>query len=370
MKKILISAVAASVLSGVALQAASLQPAGESGKTRAVMHHTQGGLQYFSRSDKAVKGYIAQELERHHQKVMQGAPKEILDAFAQTYRAVKMIQAGENDKALKALESADKAFDEALKKHPELKMIPLSEQIFVSELEASADEIKKAVDYSRLLLKGYHTQAAGALVSTLNDEMDIATTYLPMQLYPKAVKKAIEALKKGDRKGAVEALGAGLGTVVTVEAAVPLPLLAARDLILQAAHMDKKEKQKIEKLLAAAKEELRKAYYLGYTDLHPGAYNDLMRQILAIEKEMGGANNVESLYKKIQGSFDALVGQAYRDSVERKEAQALKNPAAVSGEPSAKAKLEEEQAKELFEAKIKAPLFEQEAKSDANKTVH
>jgi len=310
---------------------------------------------------------VASELENHHKTMIRQAPKEILKAFGDTYKALKLIQAGQNDRAVTSLESADKAFDAALKKHPELKMIPLNEQIFVSTIEAEPEQIREAVDYSRELLKGYHTQAAAALLATLSDEMDIATSYLPMELYPKAVKKALAALKKKDVKGALAALSAGFGTIVTVQAAVPLPLLAAQDLVIQASKTDKTKKAEIEKLLKAAKIELKKAYYLGYTDLHPAAYNELMKQIQGIEKEMGGRNMVEKLYEKIKASFHKLIGQTYHDSIARKEAQALKNPDAVKGEKAAEAKVEEARSKELFEAKTKAVEFENDAKSEAKK---
>jgi len=58
-----------------------------------------------------------------------------------------------------------------------------------------------------------------------------------------------------------------------------------------------------------------------------------------------------------------------KDSVAKKEAEALKNPAMMNGLPSAKAKVEETQAKEQFEAKEKAGAFEKEVKQDINKTL-
>jgi hypothetical protein len=94
-----------------------------------------------------------------------------------------------------------------------------------------------------------------------------------------------------------------------------------------------------------------------------------MEQIQGIEKEMGGKNMVEELYEKLKASFTKLVGQSYKDSVARKEAQALKNPDSVKGEAAAKAKVEEARAKELFEAKMEAEAFKKEAEADAKKTV-
>jgi len=363
MKRVLISALTATLLNGIALYAASTEAQSP------VTHRTQSGLQYYSQNEKSAKKYVSEEMERHHRSVMRQAPRKLLKAFSDTYRALKLIQVGQDQDALRFLESADRAFEETLRQNPELKMIPLSEQIYVSELEADAAEIKKAVDYGRELLTGYHTQAASSLVATLRDEMDIATSYLPLELYSQSIKKAIGALRANDHNGAVEALEGGLGTIVTLEAIIPLPLLAAQKLLRQASQTEKRDKTKVHELLDAAKEELRRGYYLGYTDLHTAAYNDLMRQILAIEKEMGGANDVEPLYRKIRESFEQLVDQSYHDSVERREAQALNDPTVLSAKRSAQAGVEEEEARELFDAELKAPLFEREARSDANNTL-
>ncbi|WP_457605745.1 YfdX family protein [Nitratifractor sp.] len=373
MKKIILSAVVAAAMMGSAAQAgnteAKVQEANTQQQAKVVGHKTQGGVAYYSQKQGEVAPYVSRELERHHAEAMKQAPKEILQAFGDTYKALKLMQVKQLDAAQKALESADKAFDAAIKKYPDLKMIPLDERIFIAELDATPGQIKKAVDYGRTLLKGYHTQASAALLGIMKDEMDIQTTYLPMELYPVAVKKALAALKKKDVAGALNALGAGFGTLVVTNVVVPLPLLAAQDLVVQASKIDKTKKAEIEKLLQAAKMELQKAYYLGYTDLHPAAYNDLMKQIKGIEKEMGGKNMVEKLYEKIKKSFADLVGKVYHDSLYRKEAEVLKNPAMINGDHAAKAKVEETEAKDLFESKMDRIKFEKEAQQDEKKAV-
>ncbi len=60
---------------------------------------------------------------------------------------------------------------------------------------------------------------------------------------------------------------------------------------------------------------------------------------------------------------------AYAEVVAKEEAAALKNPAMTEGNPHAKAKVEESQLKENFEAKMDAPKFEKEVKQDLNDTV-
>ena len=56
------------------------------------------------------------------------------------------------------------------------------------------------------------------------------------------------------------------------------------------------------------------------------------------------------------------------ESVSKKEAAALANPEMTKGVPAAKAKVEETEAKDKFEAKADKEKFEKEAKADTKKT--
>ncbi|ADV46223.1 YfdX family protein [Nitratifractor salsuginis] len=362
MKKLMISAVAAAVLSGGVASAATQQK-------RAVLHNEVAGANYYSMQKKAARAFIPEAIKAHHAATPK-PPKEILQAFGDTVHAVQAIQHKDTKAAQKYLTEADKLFSEMLKKHPELKFVPINEVIMVNDVIITPEGAKKIVDTSRELLKYYRTQAARDLLVPMKDEMDVMTSYLPMALYPVATKKALAAVKKGDVKSAIAILADAFNTIMTVKTVIPIPLLAAQDFVRQAAALDKSKKEEALKFLEAAKAELQKAYYFGYTDTRSKAYKDLYDQINAIEKEIKGKNMVEKMYEHLKSSFKNLIGKIYsdmRDTVAAEEAKVMKNPKMINGAPSAKAKEEELQEKQNFEAKMKISEFGKEVEADLKK---
>jgi hypothetical protein len=125
---------------------------------------------------------------------------------------------------------------------------------------------------------------------------------------------------------------------------------------------------------------LQKAELLGYTTKHSAEYKALSNSIKEIEKEIKGKNMVEKLYDNLKKDFTSLIkktkddkvklsNSGLHDSVSSKESKVLSNPSAFKGESSAKAKLQEINSKEAFEAKEASKVFENEAKKDENKTI-
>jgi hypothetical protein len=188
----------------------------------------------------------------------------------------------------------------------------------------------------------------------LKDELDINIISLPMQVYPASTKTALEALNKGDKKAALSALAVGFSTLVHTKIVIPTPLLIAQDMIKDAANLDKSKKQEAHKLLDAAKEQLKRAYLLGYTSKHTKAYKELNAQIDAISKEIDGKNMVEKLYEKLKESFKSLIHDTRNDAVKSNEA---------------KQQIKQFEQKEQKEAIQKASEFQTKAKEDMKKTI-
>jgi len=365
MKKVLISTIAATLLLGVS---AGANEATKNEKSP-VLHNEVKGASYYSMQKKAAREFIPTAIKAHNAAAPK-APKEVLEALTDTVRAVQAIQHKDAKSAQKYLEQADKLFAGVLKAHPELKFIPVEESIFVNDVIITPQDAKKVVDTAKDLLSNYRTQTARQLLIPFSDEMDILTSYLPMELYPVATRKALDLVKKEKLEEAVAVLAEAFNTIVTVKTVVPIPLLAAQDFVMQASKLDKSKKEEVMKLLEAAKAELQKAYYFGYTSKNSAAYKDLYDQIKGIEKEIEGKNVVEKLYTQLKESFNKVIGKIYsdmRDSVANEEAKALKNPRATFGSPAAKAQIEELQSKEEFEAKEERVGFAKEVKEDLEK---
>ncbi len=280
------------------------------------------------------------------------APKEILEALNETFLAMQSLQYKKVDKAKKYLQEATKKFDKALKKDPSLDLLPIDEQIGVYENLLSIDQIKEAIKKSIDLLKEYKVPQARALLNPLKDEMDIRVTSIPMKLFPKATKEALEALNKKDEKKAVENLAEAFGTLVVEDALLPIPLLSAQDLIIEASLLDKSKKDEAIKLLDAAQDELKRAELLGYTNRHSNEYKELKKEIKAVKKEIKGKNEVEKLYDKLKNSFKSLIGKSKNDK-----------------QKSAENKINYYQSKEALKAINEKSKFSSEAKEDETKTL-
>jgi len=304
---------------------------------------------------KATKAELVQNQTKKHQSDLKNTPKEVIEALANTYKAVALIKANKIDEAKKILTQADKKFQEALKKNPKLDLLPVDEGIMIFQFAGDSKTIQKALDLSSTLIKKHATQDAREILMPLKDEMDIDIVAIPMKLYPKTTKKALEALNKGDKDSALLALGEGFGTLVITKTVIPLPLLAAQDLVIGASNLDKNKKDKALKLLALAKEELKRAELLGYTQKHSKTYKLLNDDISNIEKEIKGKNEVEKFYKKIKEDFKAFLNKIDLEKVK------INNPA--------ERKVIQYQKEQQLKAIKEKSIFSKEAKEDLNKTV-
>jgi len=327
------------------------------------------------------KTMMETQIQKHTQE-QKKAPKEVAEAIQNTFMALQAIEKNDLKNAEKLLSEADKKFTEALQKDPSLDLLPLEETLMAYSYTGSSADIQAALDLSVQLIKAHDTQVARSLMMTLKDELDINIVSIPMKIYPIATKKALEAVKKGDKKGALVALAEGFGMLVNTQIIIPTPLLAAQDLAIAASKLDKSKKEEAQKLLAAAQEELKRAELLGYTKKHDAAYKLIKEDIEKVQKEIKGKNVVEKLYEKLVNDFKKLVGdtrheqhkvqnrtQGLKDTVATEAQRALQNPTSVKGEAAAKAKVEEANDKLQFEAKEKAGAFTSEVKKDLKDTV-
>ncbi len=280
------------------------------------------------------------------QKNFKKAPKEITEALNATSIAMQNLQNKKIDEAKKQLKIATEKFDLALKNDPTLNIVPFDEQITVFENLSTVKEINNILKLTQELLKQHRLNEVRVALAPLKDEIDIQTISLPMKIFPMATKDALNALNKGDSKTAILTMAKAYNTFLIEEAIIPLPLLKAQDLIIDASNLDKNKKEEAIKLLDNAKEELERANLLGYTTKHSPEYKALVDAINNIEKEIKGKNVVEKLYDNIKNDFVSLVNKS----------EAEKN-------------VNKYEHKESIEAIKKSKDFINEAKKDENKTI-
>jgi len=280
--------------------------------------------------------------------------KEIMSGLNNTLFALDAIQKKDTKAAEDALNKATKAFEEALKKDPKLKLVPIDTRIGLYAVDATPEEIQKVIDQAEKLLKEHKVQQAKSILQSLTDEMDIDTVYLPMELYPKATQKALEALKKGDTKTALMTLVEGMHLLVNTRVVMPVGVLTAEEMVTAASKLEKKKKKDALALLDAAQQELQNDHLLGYIGKHSKEYVSLEKQIKALKKEIGGKNNTSGLYKKLKGDFDSLL---HKMRLEKHQIKSNESVWQGTAKPHAKAAAEETQDKIRFEEKEETDSF-------------
>ncbi len=263
---------------------------------------------------KRLQRIFRREAAFHQEKdLLKRTPKEVMEAIRLTGKAAQDIRMNKLKEAAKDLETASKDFDKALKANPKLDLLPVAQAIQIKTFAGSTATIEKALELADKLIKKHATQDARDLLMPLRDEMDFTVQYLPMKTYPLVTKKAAELLKKGKAREALMVLSQGFGTLVAVTDIVPIPLMLAQDMTMEAAKLAKEKKKEALKLLESAKNELKRAELLGYTQRHAPEYKALTDQINAIEKEIKGKNEPAKLYKELQNKFDTLFKKVRKD---------------------------------------------------------
>lgn len=262
---------------------------------------------------------VVQKEAKQHKEGLAKEPKEITQALKQTMAALKALHDNNTTAAKDALNEATKLFDKALKNNPKLSLVPIADAINVQSFTGDSKLVKNSIETSLKLLDSYDTQAARALLLPLVDEIDMTTEYLPMKSYPLAIKKALEKLNNGKTKEAFSIIQTSFHTMVVKTVIVPLPLITAQSLVVDASNLDKSKKDQALKLLSLAQDELQKAIYLGYTKKYAPEYKALQQQITDIEKEIKGKNIVAKLYEKIKKDFASLLSKHEAESKEKKQ---------------------------------------------------
>ncbi len=290
-----------------------------------------GGSLLQASSEKSIKNISNIEKHQKSKKIIEkeiqtqtqtqnfkNAPKEIMLGLNSTFNAIKSLEQNNTDAAKKSLVKATKEFNTALKADPALGLVPVKNDIQISELDSGLKEIMEELKLAEDALEDYNTQVARELLMPLKDDVVITTRSIPMDIYPVATKKALDELNKGNKDAALEELMAGLSMIVTKRVVIPISLLAAQDLIVVASELDKADKKVALGLLQDAKDQLKKAVLLGYTNKYSAEYKALSKEIKAIKKEIKGKNEVQKLYDRTKEFFGSLLHKTRTDQDKEK----------------------------------------------------
>ncbi|WP_456371939.1 YfdX family protein [Thiolapillus sp.] len=256
-----------------------------------------------SAESKAVQTQVEQASSARAQNQRSKITEEAVAAIAQTETALKALDEGKTDEAIKALEIATGKLELILARDPNLALVPVDVNMITYDLYADVDTVKAVIKEAQDALDHGKIQEARSLLTSLASEVVISTTSIPLATYPAAIKAVSPMLDKGQTEKAKTALRAALDTLVVTSEVVPLPLLRSQYMLTAAEKLAEKpnrtdeENQQLNNLLKAAKGELKLAQVLGYgkgKDFAP-----LYQQIKSIKDKAAGG-------KSGKGWFDEL----------------------------------------------------------------
>ncbi len=230
----------------------------------------------------------------------QSLNKEAILARDEVLHAIFYLDKKDTKEAFKMLEKADGQLSVLLARDPKLKFAAIEVRASIYDLEDSPDSIHKVVNEARSALDKGQIQAARAILSPMTSEMRIYTDYLPLEIYPDAIKRASTAIQESKPIVAETILADALGSIVTDEDVIPLPPMKAEGDVIEAEELytkDKiKNKDKVLSLLNSADVHLANAKALGY-----GEYQGIRDEIASIKSKLELAK--PDLFEQIKNLF-------------------------------------------------------------------
>ncbi len=289
------------------LLAANPLPAEPAAKTAPA---TQAQAEAQSPAAQSVQG----EVDKNSQERVDAKRKEILrdavKAVVETENALRALDAGKKEDALKALEKATGKLELVLARDPSLALalVDVSETTF--DLLADTKTIKSMIYDAEKALRDGRIQVARGILLNLASEIVLRTTSIPLGTYPDAIKAVTPLIDAGKIDEAKAALVAALNTLVTEVEVIPLPVLRAGYLLTHAeklaekAKRDDKENKMLDALLKEARNQIQMAELLGYGD--KDAFQPMYEQLDQIEEKAKNGNSGSGWFTKIKKELSEL----------------------------------------------------------------
>ena len=232
--------------------------------------------------------------------------KEAVSAVEKTRDALKALEDGKTDEALKTLESVTGKLEPVLARNPGLSYVPVAVTTGIHDVFATTETVEKAEE----ALEDGRVQDARRMLDGLASEVVLSTTTLPMATYPAAIKAVAPLIDDGKVEEAKNALELALNTLVVTEVATPLPTTRANIMLAEAEELAEKsnrtedENERLDNLLKEVRHQVEFGKALGYfTDEKSDAIYDELEEI---EEKTGKGKSGKGFFEKVKGFFKKL----------------------------------------------------------------
>jgi tetratricopeptide (TPR) repeat protein len=228
-------------------------------------------------------------------------------AINQVERAARLLKREKYEEALNQLNSADKSLEVAIAADPSLKLIPVVQDVSTYDLMTSPKAVKDEVNAISKELKSGNVQEARIRLDQLRSELITNYVYLPVEIYPAAIKEAVKEIGAKQYSQAETTIDTAMNSLVQEVEVMPLPVSLANDAILDAEAKRSTDKEQALWDLDYAHEQMLTAERLGYFYGDTDDYKAAMQHIENLRSAIGGKSEVDNLFTKAKEGVKHLV---------------------------------------------------------------
>ncbi|MCF6240872.1 MAG: YfdX family protein, partial [Bacteroidales bacterium] len=231
-----------------------------------------------------------------------GRTEDAWTVVAETQNLLQLIEANKKDEAIKYGHQLIGKLEVLLAKDPSLSLIPVDVNFQKNELITDIESVRDLVKSAQEAMDAGYYQLAGDLLENLHSEMIINSLYIPTATYPDAIKVAVASLEDGRTDAAKSILQEVLGTIVVEKTILPLPVLKAEQMVVEAAKVDSVNHENADKvinLLKNAEYQLLLAEEMGYGK-KDAEYKDLTDAIMNIQKSVEEKSDSQSAFDSLK----------------------------------------------------------------------
>ena len=225
--------------------------------------------------------------------------KEAINAIRNTQDALIYLNGKDKKNAINSLKKAIGDLAVVLNTPNPPYLLPVDINFEAYQFSGNIKTVASLVQKAKALVIANKLPQAREVLNTLRDEIVIKTINLPLVTYPAALKLSIKYINENKIKEAKEVLAMALSTLVEVKTIIPIPLVKAQNLIIEASKIVKKDPKEALKYLDEAKRQLKIGKVLGYTSTSETTYKMLKDKINHLEKEIKAKHNTSNLFERL-----------------------------------------------------------------------
>jgi hypothetical protein len=218
-----------------------------------------------------------------------------------------LLKSEKYEEALNQLKSADKKLEVAIAADPSLKLIPVVQYVDTYDLVTSPKGVKDEVNAINEELKAGNVQEARVRLDQLRSELITNYVYLPVEIYPAAIKEAVKEIGAKQYSQAEATIDTAMNSLVQEVEVMPLPVSLANDAILDAEAKRSTDREQALWDLDYAHEQMLTAERLGYFYGDTEDYRAALQHIENLRSAIGGNSEVDNLFTKAKESVKQLV---------------------------------------------------------------